>query len=90
MVSIFSSYVWRKKPIIVKGSLNRVRDITYINDCVKVLTESVKNNRLKKNEIMNLSSGQKFTVKKLSKSFLLLNVSISIPILKYFSKLGIY
>ena len=71
MVSIFSSYVWRKKPIIVKGSLNRVRDITYINDCVKVLTESVKNNRLKKNEIMNLSSGQKFTVKKLIQQILL-------------------
>jgi len=71
MVSIFSSYIWKKKPIIVKGSLNRVRDITYIKDCIKILTESINNNRLKKNDIINLSSGQRFTVKELIKQILL-------------------
>ena len=31
MVSIYSSYVWRKKPIIVKGSLKRFRNYQYID-----------------------------------------------------------
>ena len=36
MVSIYISYVWKKKPIIVKGSLDRIRDLTFINDTIKV------------------------------------------------------
>lgn len=71
MVSIYCGYIWKKKPIIVKGSLNRVRDITFIDDVVSVLTQTINNAKLKKNEIINLSSGQSFTVKKLLKEIIL-------------------
>jgi UDP-glucose 4-epimerase len=65
MVSIYSSYIWRNKPIVVKGALNRVRDITFIDDNIKILYETMNNKRLKKNEIINLSSGMSFTVRNL-------------------------
>ena len=71
MVSIYSSFVWKKKPIIVKGSLKRFRNLNYIEDTVNILINSLKNKNLKKNEIINLTSGKIFTVKKLIKEILL-------------------
>ena len=65
MVSIYSNFVRLNKPINVKGSLKRVRDITYIDDCVEILVRSIKNKSLKKNEVINLSSSQEITVGKL-------------------------
>ena len=73
MVSIYSSFVRLNKPIIVKGSLKRVRDITYIDDCVEILFKTLVNKRLKKNEIINLSSGNSITVEKLIKKILKVN-----------------
>ncbi len=73
MVSIYSSFIWRKKPIIVKGSLQRFRNFTYIGDCVKILSKSIKNNSLKKFEIINLSRGKKITVKNLINTILKVN-----------------
>jgi UDP-glucose 4-epimerase len=67
MVSIYCSYIWKKKPLIIKGSLNRYRNFTYISDCVNILAESIKNNKLNKFEIFNLSNGIKTTVKDLIK-----------------------
>ena len=70
MVSIYCGYIW-KKPIIVKGSLNRVRDITFIDDVINILADTIKNKKLKKNEVINLSSGESFAQKNCSrKSFL--------------------
>ena len=40
IVSIYSSYVWKNKPIIVKGSLYRFRDLTYIEDCINILEKA--------------------------------------------------
>ena len=37
MVKIYSSYIWKKKPIIVKGSLNRFRNYQYIDDVTNIL-----------------------------------------------------
>ena len=71
MVSIYSSYVWRNKPLIVKGSLDRVRDITYIDDVVNVLCKTMHNKRLKKNELINLSSANSLTVKRLINEIIL-------------------
>ena len=65
MVSIYCSYIWKKKPIIVKGSLKRFRNLNYIDDCVQILVKTLNNNKLKKNETINLSSGKVFTVKKI-------------------------
>jgi UDP-glucose 4-epimerase len=65
MVKIYSSYVWKKKPIIVKGSLNRLRNINYIDDCVNILILSLNNKKLNKNEIFNLCSDKLIKVKDL-------------------------
>ena len=70
MVSIYSGYIWKKKPIEVKGALDRVRDITFIDDTIDVLYKTLENKRLKKKNIINLSSGKSYTVKKLLKEIL--------------------
>ena len=70
MVSIFCSYVWKKKPILVKGSLKRFRNFTYIDDCADILANSLNNSKLKKFEILNLTSEKKITVKDLIKKIL--------------------
>ena len=62
-----------KKPLIVKGSLNRFRNLTYIADCVNILSRSIKNNKLNKFEIINLSHGNKTTVKNVVKTILKVN-----------------
>lgn len=80
MVSIYSSYVWRNKPIIVKGSLDRVRDITYIDDVVNVLCKTMHNKRLKKNELINLSSANSLTVKRLINEIILASKKKNIKI----------
>jgi len=72
IVSIYSSYVWRHKPIVVKGSLYRFRDLTYIEDCINILVKAVAF-KLKKNEIFNLSSGKTYLVKKIIKTILKVN-----------------
>jgi len=71
MVSIYVSYVWKKKPIIVKGSLDRIRDLTFIDDTIEILYQSLNNKKLKKNEIINLSSGNSLTVNKLLKEIII-------------------
>ena len=35
MVSIYLGYIWKNKPIEIKGSLNRYRDFTYIDNVVQ-------------------------------------------------------
>lgn len=81
MVSIYSSYVWQEKPVLVKGSLNRFRDIVYIKDCVSILYRSLVINSRKKNEIFNLSFGENYTVRLLLKHiFAAANVKKNYPI----------
>ena len=65
MVKIYCSYVWKNKPIIVKGSLKRFRNYQYIDDVVNILVKSIFNKRLKKNEIINLTTGKSTKVKDL-------------------------
>ena len=62
IVSIYSNYIWRGKPIEVKGSLDRIRDLIYIDDVVNVLYES-KLNKRSNNNIYNLSYSKKYKVK---------------------------
>ena len=80
MVSIFCGYFWKKKPIIVKGSLKRFRDFNYIDDCTKILTSTITNKNLKKNELFNLSAGKSFTVKNLISEILRINNKNKYPI----------
>jgi UDP-glucose 4-epimerase len=70
MVSIYCSYVFRNKPITVKGSLKRFRNYQYIEDVVNILLKTIKNTKLAKNEIFNLSSGVCTTVTSLIKLIL--------------------
>jgi len=61
MVSIYLSYVWQGSPIDVKGSLDRYRDFTYIDDTVDALILSM-HSKLSNKQTYNLSSGIKTTV----------------------------
>ena len=65
MVKIYSSYIWKKKPIIVKGSKKRVRTITFIDDCINIFVKSLNNKKLKNYEVVNLSSGEMTIVKRI-------------------------
>lgn len=73
MVSIFCSYIWKNKPIIVKGSLRRYRNFVYIEDCVNILANSINNNKLSSFEIFNLTSEKKVYVKDLINDILKFN-----------------
>jgi len=73
MVSIYSSYLWKNKPLLIKGSLNRFRNFNYIDDCVNILLKTINNKNLKKNEIVNLTSSKLIKIKDLIK--ILLNIN---------------
>ncbi len=88
MVKIYSSYIWKKKPIIVKGSKKRVRTITFIDDCISILSRTINNKSLKKNEILNLSSGKSFTVKELIREILLVNKNLNYKVIEKKGTIG--
>ena len=67
MVSIYCSYVWKSKPVIIKGSLKRFRNYQFIKDVVNILFKSIKNKKLKKFEIFNLTTGKSTKVSDLLK-----------------------
>lgn len=64
IVSIYLSYLLKNKPILVKGSLNRFRDLTYIDDVLNVFISCLNDKRCY-GEIFNLGTGVKTTVKEL-------------------------
>lgn len=60
MLSIYMSYVWKKDPILVKGSLERIRDFIYIDDVIDALiTVGLSGTKY---EILNVCSGRKTSV----------------------------
>jgi len=73
MVSIYCSYVWKNRPILVKGSLKRFRNYQYIDDVVNILIKSIFNSKLKKNEVINLTTGKSTKVNELIKLILKIN-----------------
>jgi UDP-glucose 4-epimerase len=64
MVSIYMAQMIKHKKILVKGSLNRIRDFIYISDVNYMLSKSIKSNKFN-NKIFNLGTGKSTTVKKL-------------------------
>lgn len=66
MVSIYASFIWKDEPIKVKGSLDRYRDFTYIDDTVDILSLSL-NNKNTFDQTYNLSSGSKVIIRDLLK-----------------------
>ena len=67
MISIYSSYIWKKKPILIKGSLNRFRDFIYVDDCVNILIKSMQIKLKDSSAVFNLSFGDKYKVKDIIK-----------------------
>ena len=65
MVGIYlSQFFDNKDEIIVKGSLDRYRDFIYVKDVAFIINDSIKNT-LFFNEIFNLGSGKKTTIREL-------------------------
>jgi UDP-glucose 4-epimerase len=64
MVSIYLAYLMRGEPIVVKGSKDRFRDLTYIDDIVDVWASSLTNEKTY-GQIYNLATGKKTTVEEL-------------------------
>ena len=64
MVSIYLAQALKNKKIIVKGSLNRIRDFIYIDDVVNLIWVKSLNDNIY-NQTINLSSGEPTSVKKL-------------------------
>ena len=81
MVSIYLSYVWKNRPILIKGGLDRIRDLNYVEDVVYILSNAI-NIRIKKIETVNLSSGKSYTVKKIIEEIILASKKKNIKIIK--------
>tara|TARA_Y200000002_G_C22634361_1_gene643971 strand:+ start:408 stop:1325 length:918 start_codon:yes stop_codon:yes gene_type:complete len=64
MVSIYLAQAIDKNKIIVKGSLNRVRDLIYIDDVVEVWFKTLTNNSMLNNDF-NVGTGSPTSVRKL-------------------------
>jgi UDP-glucose 4-epimerase len=64
MVSIYAGYIWRSEPVLVKGSLERFRDFTYIEDTVRALEMSL-DKSITFGKTYNLSSSEKVRIKDL-------------------------
>ena len=70
MVSIYLAQAIKNRKIMVKGSLNRIRDFVYIDDVVDIWVKSINKNI--KNETINISSGIPVSVKNLLESIKIL------------------
>lgn len=66
IVSIyFAQFINSKfKKVTVKGSKNRFRDLCYIDDVVEITIQAIKNKKFK-NQIVNVGTGKKTTVKEI-------------------------
>ena len=64
LLSIYLSYIINKKPILIKGSIERIRDIIHVTDVVQAICLAIESN-VSNNKIYNLGSGQGRTIKQL-------------------------
>ena len=64
MVSIYLSYILFRDEIVVKGSLDRFRDLIYVSDVVDVITGIIDDERTF-NKIFNVGTGRKTLVRDL-------------------------
>jgi len=61
MLSIYTAYILRNEPVLVKGSLDRFRDFIYIDDVIDALIKTIDYN--KKYDIFNICTGTRTSVK---------------------------
>ena len=64
LLSIFLSYIVNNKPIIVKGSKDRTRDIIHVNDVVEAIILSISND-ISINKVYNMGSGQYLSIEEI-------------------------
>jgi UDP-glucose 4-epimerase len=64
MVSIYLSYVLYRDSLLVKGSMDRYRDLVYVSDVVDILVDSIDNEH-SFDGIFNVGTGMKTTVREL-------------------------
>ena len=64
LLSIYLSYIINKQPILIKGSIERIRDIIHVSDVVQAICLSIESTN-SNNKIYNLGSGQARTIKQL-------------------------
>ena len=64
LLSIYMSYIVKNEPIIVKGSLGRLRDIIHVDDVVSAIILSMKNENTF-GQVYNLGSGEILTIKEI-------------------------
>ena len=64
LLSIYLAYIVKKKPILVKGSKNRTRDIVHVSDVVEAMVLAL-DNKNAFNKTYNLGSGKEITVEKI-------------------------
>lgn len=69
MASIYMSFLLKNEPILVKGSLDRFRDQTYVVDVVEAIMCCMRN-PASINQTYNIATGQKTTVGKLINTML--------------------
>jgi UDP-glucose 4-epimerase len=62
LLSIYLSYLLRGEPILVKGSLDRQRDIVHVNDVVGAMVSAV-DARETFSEVYNLCSGESLSIR---------------------------
>lgn len=70
MISIYMAYILGNKPVEIKGSLNRFRDLIYIDDVVEAWITSL-NNPASYGKVYNLGTGVKTHVYELIENLLL-------------------
>ncbi|MBI4620248.1 MAG: NAD-dependent epimerase/dehydratase family protein [Desulfobacterales bacterium] len=64
MVSIYLSYVLFRESLLVKGSLERYRDLVYVSDVVNLMVNSIDDKRTF-NDVFNVGTGKKTLIKDL-------------------------
>lgn len=69
MASIYMSFLLRKEPVFVRGSLDRFRDQTYVADVVNGMMLCL-DNPVSKGRTYNIATGQKTTVRDLISALL--------------------
>ncbi len=72
MASIYMSFLLKDEPILVKGSIDRFRDQTYVVDVVEAIMRCMRN-PASVNQTYNIATGRKTTVRELINT--MLNIS---------------
>ena len=66
IVSIYLSMLLNDKPFVIKGKLDRVRDLIHIDDIVNSII-AVMNSKAGKNQVINVCNGEAVTIEKLAR-----------------------